>query len=50
MGEYDDARPATTISARLRRDLPLGNVIVVLVLFLAVGGLGVHVLGHFLRG
>jgi hypothetical protein len=50
IGEDDDARPATTISSRLRRELPLGNVVIVLVLFLAVGGLGVHVLGHFLRG
>ena len=50
ISDNDDARPATSISGRLRRELPLGNVIIVLVLFLAVGGLGVHVLGHFLRG
>ena len=48
IGDDDEARPAT-ITRHLRRELPLGNVIVVLVLFLAVGGLGVHVLAHFLR-
>jgi hypothetical protein len=49
IAEDDEVRPASTISKHLRRELPLGNVIVVLVLFLAVGGLGVHLLAHFLR-
>jgi hypothetical protein len=49
IGDDETPRPTTSIARRLRRDVPLGNVIVALIAFLAVGGLGVHLIAHFLH-
>jgi hypothetical protein len=49
IGDDETPRPTTPIARRLRREVPLGNVIVALIAFLAVGGLGIHVLAHFLH-
>ena len=49
IGEWESKTPAAIVKRRLRREVPLGNVIVSIIIFLVVGGLAVHVLAHFLR-
>ena len=49
IGEWESKQPAAAVTRRLRREVPLSNVVVSIVVFLAVGGLAVHVLAYFLR-
>jgi hypothetical protein len=47
---YECRRPAAAIKRNLKREVRAGNVIVALVIFAVLGGLGVHVLAHLFRG
>ncbi|GEM_PF-5762299 len=50
IGDYDKARPAAAIKRTLKREIPLGHVVVSLIIFSVVGAIAVHVLAHLFRG
>jgi len=49
IGEWENKTPAAAVKRRLRREVPLGNVIVSIIIFLALGGLAVHVRLRLIR-